>query len=393
MWYIILGFLALLYLFLNTIIPSQGVIGTYVLEPSLWLLLALLSFIIARNDDLKILKFSRLRRGIFGNSPIYAGLFIAGFQISLLMIVGIFTRFGTSPYSFTPFSIFRNIIFVSSLLLGTEISRAYLIKRGTRSKRYTAQVILLTTFLYVAIQLHPSQLTLLSAADITKILEFLGITIITSIAMNLLACYLSYIGGATASLSYVGTLLVFEWFSPVLPAPHWTILALIGTIAPAIGFLLIQDSIREPGHRKQRFHRKKTNEYSWTAVAIFSVVMVFFSLGYLGVKPTIIYSGSMKPTLDVGDIAIVQKIDTAKIKIGDIIQFFRNNVTVIHRVVQITENEGQTLFTTKGDANQNPDANPVNADYILGKSVFTIPKLGWIQIFIRDIVRKVNINI
>jgi hypothetical protein len=47
----------------------------------------------------------------------------------------------------------------------------------------------------------------------------------------------------------------------------------------------MQGSIREPGWRKQRFHRKKSRELSWTAVAIFSVIMVFFSSGFWGVKP------------------------------------------------------------------------------------------------------------
>jgi len=174
-----------------------------------------------------------------GNSPAQAGLLIAGFQISLLVIIGLFTGFGTSPYSFTPLSIILNIFFVSTVLIGTELSRAYLIKRGLRSRRYTSSIIVLTTFLFVFIQITPNQLIGLTFARPDLLFEFIGKILITSITINLLASYLSYIGGATASIAYLGTLYAFEWFSPFLPNPHWTILALIGTIVPAIGFILV----------------------------------------------------------------------------------------------------------------------------------------------------------
>ncbi len=392
MWYIIVGLLGLIYVFLNTIIPHQGIIGTYLLNPVLWILLAIVTLLIASKDGLSILRFSRVRRWYLGNSPLQAGLLIGGFQVALLIIVGLFGGFGTSPYSFSPFSILTNLFYISAFLLGTEISRAYLIKRGAHTKRYTTLIIGLTTLLYVLLQLTPSQLTQLQTAETTALLEFIGKVLITSIAMNLLASYLSYMGGATASIAYTGTLLAFEWFSPLLPNPHWTILALVGTIAPAIGFTIIQSSIREPGQQKKKRHKTKGSEQGWTAVAIFSVIMVFFSFGYLGVKPTVIYSGSMNPTVEVGDIVLIQKVDTTSIQPGDIIQFYQDNVTVIHRVVRTTESDGQKHFITKGDANDDPDFKPVPLNYVLGKSVFTIPKLGWIQIFIKSIINKIGLQ-
>jgi signal peptidase len=394
MWFIVIGFLVLLYLLLNTVIPTQGTIGTYLIGPSLWILLALTTMICAKNDGVPILKFTRVRRWTLGDSPVHAALLIGGFQIALLILVGLFAGFGASPYSFTPVSLLLNILFVSSYLIGTEVSRAYLIKRGVHTKRYTTLVLILTTLLFVLIQLTPYQLMMLPRFGTIPLLEFIGYTLITSIAINMLASYLSYMGGATASLAYTGTLLAFQWFSPILPHAHWTILALIGTIAPAIGFTLIQSSLREPGTQKKRHHRrKKGNEQGWTAVAVFSVIMVFFSFGYLGVQPTVVSSGSMSPTLEVGDIAIIQKVDTATIKTGDIIQFYKDNATILHRVVRIDTSEGKTLIVTKGDANKDPDAIPVPATDVLGKSVFTIPKLGWVHIFIKNIIRMIGIPV
>ena len=135
----------------------------------------------------------------------------------------------------------------------------------------------------------------------------------------------------------------------------------------------------------------KSSEQGWTAVAIFSVVIVFFSFGYLGVTPTVIYSGSMQPTLNVGDIVVIQKTPIETLKQGDIIQYTDNNVTYVHRIYAIDTDAQQKYIITKGDANDLPDSTPIVPDQILGKSLFTIPQLGWIQIFIKNILRTLGI--
>ncbi|MDG6219058.1 MAG: signal peptidase I, partial [Candidatus Thermoplasmatota archaeon] len=310
---------------------------------------------------------------------------LGGFQVALLIIIGLFAGFGKSPYSFTPFGLLGNLFFVGSMLLGMEITRAYLIKRGVRKKRYTTLTLGLITLVFVFIQITPFQLTNFFSSPPPAMLEFIGTILITSISINLLACYLSYMGGATASMAYIGTLFAFEWFSPILPNPHWTLLALIGTIAPAIGFVILQNSIQEPGKQKKRHHKKKGSEQAWAAIVIFSVILIFFSYGYLGVQPTVIYSGSMQPSLDVGDIVLVRDTDTRFIQEGDIIQYRDGDTMIIHRVHEIVHSEAELFFITKGDANSNPDPDPVYPGQIQGKAIFNIPKLGWVSIYIRSI--------
>jgi signal peptidase len=192
----------------------------------------------------------------------------------------------------------------------------------------------------------------------------------------------------------MGILIGFQWFSPILPDPHWTVLALIGTIAPAIGFIILQDSIKE-NFKKIRIHRKKESGYGWTIVAIFSLIIVFFSYGFLGVEPTVISSGSMQPAINTGDIALVDEIDTSQIQIGDIIQIAQEttngNIKIVHRVIDIyKDDKGQLFFITKGDANEDPDLEPVYYKNVLGKVIYTIPKLGWMQIYMNSIVRRIT---
>jgi len=393
MWYIILALIAAIYLLLNVFPIAGGEIQSYLVRPSLWLSLGIISFLIARNEGLNILKFKKVRRWGLGKTPIHAGLLLGGFQAALLIIIGIFFGFGKSPYSFTPKFLAINIFFVISLLIGTEISRAYLIKKAQKSSRkYITLSIVATTFLYTFLLLKPTDLSQLSLQNPEFLLEFLGSTLIVGIAVNLLASYLSYLGGATASLAYMGIIIGFEWFSPILPDPHWTVMALIGTIAPAIGFLVLQDTIEPFIEKKRKFRTRRSSSRSgWTLTAIFAVIIIFFSYGYLGVEPTVIYSNSMFPEYDVGDIVIIDDVDPADIEIGDVIQYIREDKAIIlHRVIEIEQDENGVYFITKGDANNDADTSPVLHQNVLGKAVFKIPELGWIQIYFKSLFKPVT---
>lgn len=71
-------------------------------------------------------------------------------------------------------------------------------------------------------------------------------------------------------------------------------------------------------------------------------------------------SGSMEPTLNVGDVMISKKAD--KYKVGDIITYKLNKNYITHRIVEINKNE----IITKGDSNIVEDA-PIKKEQIKAK--------------------------
>jgi len=396
MWYVILGLIGLIYLYLNIFMPSSGMFETYFIRPLIWLSLAVLTYIIAKSEGVNIIKFTKIRRWDIGKSPVHAALLIAGFQISMLILFGLLVGFGKSPYSFTPLSILINIFFVTSMLLGIELSRAYLVKKGTLGRRNITLALALVTLLFMIIYITPDELLALDASEPAAAVKFIGESIIPLLAMSLFASYLAYLGGALPAIGYMGLIKAFEWFSPVLPDLDWALAALIGTIAPAIGFIIIQNSIQITQKTpNKRTRQKKTDPaLSWTAVAVLCVFIVFFSTGFFGVQPTVIYSGSMRPGVDVGDIIIISEVPIEEINRGDIIQFQTQNSSIptVHRVIdiQIQEEDNIKLYITKGDDNDEPDSDPVYAEQIMGKAIFTIPKLGWVPIVIKDMFGQVT---
>jgi hypothetical protein len=42
------------------------------------------------------------------------------------------------------------------------------------------------------------------------------------------------------------------------------------------------------------------------------------------------------------------------------------------------------VFVTKGDANDSPDSEPVLGANVAGKVIFTIPKVGWIAVGVKN---------
>ncbi|MGL5352324.1 MAG: signal peptidase I [Clostridium sp.] len=86
---------------------------------------------------------------------------------------------------------------------------------------------------------------------------------------------------------------------------------------------------------------------------------------------------SMAPEFKSNDLIIGKKVkDSSTINSGDIITYRQGRVLVSHRVIEVLDN-GKS-FRTKGDANNNADANIVSAENVVSKQLTTIPKGGYV---------------
>jgi signal peptidase I len=92
-----------------------------------------------------------------------------------------------------------------------------------------------------------------------------------------------------------------------------------------------------------------------------------------------VLSGSMSPGLPVGAIAFVRPVDPATVEPGDVITFQRAPDApelVTHRVLAVDDSSGAPVFTTKGDANEDADVDPVAASAVQGRLWFGVANLG-----------------
>ena len=111
-------------------------------------------------------------------------------------------------------------------------------------------------------------------------------------------------------------------------------------------------------------------------LAVAALAFLLAGIRIVGFTPYAVLSGSMEPAFHVGSLIYVKSVDPEDIKVGGAITFRLSgeDTAATHRVIEI-DRENQ-CFYTKGDANETPDASPVPYSSVLGRAVFTVPKLG-----------------
>ena len=105
----------------------------------------------------------------------------------------------------------------------------------------------------------------------------------------------------------------------------------------------------------------------------------------MGYAPMAVVTDSMNTgksdAIKAGDMVVTKKTNVDKLAVGDIIMFKNNQSAIIHRIVGY--NEATNTFTTKGDANNTEDIDPVQKKNIIGKYMLRVPKVGDLILFSR----------
>ena len=101
------------------------------------------------------------------------------------------------------------------------------------------------------------------------------------------------------------------------------------------------------------------------------MALVLLIPGLFGIRPYVVYSGSMEPEIPTGAVVFTKEGEFSPKK-GDI-------TVVTHRGVK----KEKDIFITKGDANKTEDPVPAEASQIIGRVVFHLPYLGYVIHFLK----------
>ena len=108
-----------------------------------------------------------------------------------------------------------------------------------------------------------------------------------------------------------------------------------------------------------------------------------------GIRFFSIASSSMLPEYTVGDIIIAKEVEPGQIKIGENVVYkgtkgeFKDKI-ITHEVVEVEEENGKYVFTTKGIANEESDPT-ISEDQILGKIVYKTVILSFLNKIVNNI--------
>ena len=96
-----------------------------------------------------------------------------------------------------------------------------------------------------------------------------------------------------------------------------------------------------------------------------------------GARPLTVLSGSMSPTLETGDVVVVEHVRPEQVRAGDVVTY-RNpeGVLITHRVRAIRRGEHRYAVVTKGDANNASERWTIDSGGDLSRALYRVPLAG-----------------
>ena len=373
---LIYGLLANLKLVFNI-----NAIYLYIINPLFWITLAVFLKIAIGKSYQK----SRIKKEVIQYILIAVIIYILTYMIS-----GLFITFGNNPYFTTVKGFLINLWMFGTVIISKEYIRYRLINNVYENDK--KEIAILVSLIYIIIEIGlnkylNTKITLLFALkDICQ-------NLIPLIAKNVLYSYISMKSDWKPASIYELFTKLYLWLSPILPNAPWIMVAIIETTIPTILFFYIRYANSKNSEIKSRQEIENVNPKNSIPLVVLVILVIWFTIGVFPIKPIAVASGSMEKELYVGDVVIVKKCNANDIVNGDIIQYQMKGYTVIHRVIEKKQKNGEYYFTTKGDNNPSEDKESVKEEQVLGKVIFKVKYLGYPAIWLNIIQSNEQVEV
>ena len=373
---LIYGLLANLKLVFNI-----NAIYLYIINPLFWITLAVFLKIAIGKSYQK----SRIKKEVIQYILIAVIIYILTYMIS-----GLFITFGNNPYFTTVKGFLINLWMFGTVIISKEYIRYRLINNVYENDKKEIAILVSLIYIIIEIELNKyinTKITLLFALkDICQ-------NLIPLIAKNVLYSYISMKSDWKPASIYELFTKLYLWLSPILPNAPWIMVAIIETTIPTILFFYIRYANSKNSEIKSRQEIENVNPKNSIPLVVLVILVIWFTIGVFPVKPIAVASGSMEKELYIGDVVIVKKCNANDIVNGDIIQYQMKGYTVIHRVIEKKQKNGEYYFTTKGDNNPSEDKESVKEDQVLGKVIFKVKYLGYPAIWLNIIQSNEQVEV
>lgn len=214
-----------------------------------------------------------------------------------------------------------------------------------------------------------------------------GTLVVPLLLQSVTLTYLAYTAGLRSMLWYRSSTDALVVLLPILPHHDWYVVIMTSIILCVVLVSLL-DYTRQDRSRTLRFRSRHRRWVGDSAFALLIVGLVLLMTGVLSYKPYAVISGSMEPVYKRGDMVIVEKrTPEIDIRQGDIIQYQRDGIYITHRIVAVTSQEGETVYTTKGDNNEDNDPWVVTDTQIHGIIRGHIPFVGYPTVMLHELIQ------
>ncbi|MBR3613565.1 MAG: signal peptidase I [Clostridia bacterium] len=290
--------------------------------------------------------------------------------------LGIYFGYTNSVVKLSLSSLIKIIIPTTVIVIVSEMLRSILLAEKSLLSK------ILTTICMVLMDL-----TIYTSINQLKtfdgLVNAISFSLVASISGNLLWNYSSIRFGYKPAIVFRLIMTLYEYIIPVTPNVFTYFRSFLRMIYPYIIYLILEMLYSKNNFTVAVQDKKKNNIITGILLAIMVLFIMLISCEFkYGL--IVIATGSMKGTIDVGDAVVYESYEGQNIKEQQVIIFEKDNVNVVHRVIDIKQVNGVNRYYTKGDANKLSDSGFVTPEKIVGIVKFKVKYIGYPTIMLRE---------
>ena len=305
-------------------------------------------------------------------------LIFSGIYLVIFYAMGLYFGFQNAKILLSMWSFFRFILPLSIIIVSSEVIRRVLTSQrvilSIRGKRFNISLAL--TYISMVLVDLVIYTDVYNLSNLDGFLTILGFVLFASLSCNLLYNYISSRYGSRGIIIYRLITVLFVYFIPVIPDVYIFFRSFFRMLYPYLIYVILEKLYSKNDFSLACYDKKRVIIGNTVLISIMTLLIMLISCQFkYGIL--VIGSRSMTGTLNVGDAVIYETYTDQEIKEGHIIIFNYNNVSTIHRVVEIKNVNGEYRYYTKGDANKNSDDGYSTIDDINGIVRLRVKYVGY----------------
>lgn len=302
--------------------------------------------------------------------------------ILILYIIGIFVGFYKNPVTFSIKEIFNRILPISAIIVLAELIRNTFVTKENKITTIITTISLVLVDVLISINLY-------KAFNLENMLSLVGYVGLSSVSVNLLCNYIVKRHGYIPNIIYRLITTMYIYVLPVIPDIYLFFQDVFRIMYPYIIYLMI-DFAFTTDNFKLALQNKKANIISLIIGMCICMIIVLLISCKFRYGLMVVGSASMTGSINKGDAVLFEQYSGQELEEGQVIIFYKNNIPTIHRIEDIQILNGDTIYYTKGDNNQQKDDGYRLEEDIIGVVNFKLRYIGWPTIWVNELFNTYN---
>ena len=312
-------------------------------------------------------------------------LVITLFALVLLMVYylsGLKFGFVKNPYGLNNKDNFLKFFLpIASIIVASEVIRSVFIAQRDR-------VVSVFSYLFCVVGEMLIVSNVSSVTSFNRFMDLVAGALLPALLSSLLYNYLSKRYGIFPNISLRCITTLYAYTFPVVSGISDSIVNFVKLLMPIAVYLFIDTMYEKKrkyalGNKSPLYRAVSTILTAVVLVIMIGTVMLVSNQFRYGAL--VIATESMTGELNKGDVVIFESYDDQTITEGQVIVFEKNGNMIVHRVVDIEIINGDARYYTKGDANEDWDADYITESDIRGVAQQKLPYCGYPTLWLRSL--------